>query len=98
MQEAALLILTALAGGSQYGYGIIGDVHQISRGQVRLRAGTLYTALDHLRMDGLVEVDRDEIVAGRRRRYYRLTPAGADQRLGDARTDLRIGDADGTPS
>ena len=31
MQEATFLILTALAGGSQHGYGIITDVEQISK-------------------------------------------------------------------
>jgi DNA-binding PadR family transcriptional regulator len=77
MQEATFLILTALADGSQHGYGIIADVRQISDGRVMLRAGTLYTALDRLRADGMVEVDKEEIVEGRLRRYYRLTPAGA---------------------
>ena len=78
MQEATFLILTALAAGCQHGYGILMDVREISGGLVRLRAGTLYTALDRLRADGLVEVDREEIVEGRLRRYYRLTPAGSD--------------------
>jgi len=76
MQEATFLILTALADGSQHGYGIITEVAQISGGRVRLRAGTLYTALDRLRADKLIEVDREEIVEGRLRRYYRLTPSG----------------------
>ena len=76
MQEATYLILTALAAGSLHGYGIIADVTQISGGRVRLRAGTLYTALDRLKTDGLVEVDREEIAEGRLRRYYRLTPDG----------------------
>ena len=79
MQEATYLILTALAAGSQHGYGIIGDVAQISGDRVRLRAGTLYTALDRLKNDGLVAVDREEIAEGRLRRYYRLTPAGAER-------------------
>ena len=74
MQEATFLILTALAGGSQHGYGIITDVEQISNRRVRLRAGTLYTALDRLRTDRLIAVDREEIVDNRLRRYYRLTP------------------------
>ena len=78
MQEATFLILTALAAGSQHGYGIITDVAEISAGRVRLRAGTLYTALDRLREGELVEVDREEVVDGRLRRYYRLTPNGAD--------------------
>jgi len=76
MQEATFLILTALADGSQHGYGIISEVQQISAGRVRLRAGTLYTALDRLRADGLIDVDREDIVDGRLRRYYRLTPEG----------------------
>ena len=76
MQEATFLILTALADGAQHGYGIIMDVQEISGGRVKLRAGTLYTALDRLRADRLITVDREEIVEGRLRRYYRLTPEG----------------------
>jgi len=79
MQEATFLILTALAAGSQHGYGIITDVTGISGGRVRLRAGTLYTALDRLRADGLIEVEREEIVDSRLRRYYRLTPVGSER-------------------
>ena len=51
MQEATFLILTALAAGAQHGYGIITDVKDISSGRVRLRAGTLYTALVRLGAD-----------------------------------------------
>ncbi len=84
MQEATFLILTALADRSQHGYGIITEVSQISDGRVRLRAGTLYTALERLRADGLIEVDREEVVEGRLRRYYRLTPAGGDRLAAEA--------------
>ena len=84
MQEATFLILTALAGGSQHGYGIITDVREISAGRVRLRPGTLYTALDRLRADELVEPDREEVVDGRLRRYYRLTPAGGNRLRAEA--------------
>jgi PadR family transcriptional regulator len=84
MQEATFLILTALAAGRQHGYAIITDVAQISDGRVRLRAGTLYSALDRLRLDGLVTVDREEVVEGRLRRYYRLTPQGTRQLAAEA--------------
>ena len=84
MQEASFLILTALADGSQHGYGIISEVADISEGRVRLRAGTLYTALDRLRADGLIDVDREEIVDNRLRRYYRLTPAGGHRLAAEA--------------
>lgn len=84
MQEATFLILTALASGSQHGYGIISEVTDISGGRVRLRAGTLYTALDRLRTDGLIDVDREEIVDNRLRRYYRLTPLGGRRLAAEA--------------
>lgn len=76
MREPTFLILTALAAGPQHGYGIMTDVGQISGGQVRLRPGTLYAALNRLVVEDLVEVDREEIVETRLRRYYRLTPCG----------------------
>jgi DNA-binding PadR family transcriptional regulator len=78
MQEATFLILTALADSSQHGYGIISEVEQISAGRVRLLAGTLYTALERLRADELIVVDREEVVDSRLRRYYRLTPKGSE--------------------
>jgi DNA-binding PadR family transcriptional regulator len=96
LQEATLLVLTALSRGSQHGYGIISDVREISGGRVELRAGTLYAALDRLRTDGLIGVDREEIVANRLRRYYRLIPAQAPaaRRHPAPGPDLRVGDAD----
>lgn len=105
MQEATFLILTALAAGCQHGYGIISDVVRISDGRVRLRAGTLYSALDRLRLDGLVAVDREEIVENRLRRYYRLTREGSRQlaaeaarlRSNAAAALARLGLAEGSP-
>jgi DNA-binding PadR family transcriptional regulator len=77
MQEATFLILTALAASSQHGYGIVTDIRELSGGRVQLRAGTLYTALERLRTEELIAVDREEIVDTRLRRYYRLTPNGS---------------------
>jgi DNA-binding PadR family transcriptional regulator len=84
MQEPTFLILTALAAGMQHGYGIMTDVARISEGRVRLRAGTLYAALDRLRADDLIEVDHEEIVDGRLRRYYRLSEEGGRQLTAEA--------------
>jgi len=77
MQEPTFFILTALAARAQHGYGIMTDVARISEGRVRLRAGTLYAALDRLKADGLVTSDREAIVDGRLRRYYRITDEGS---------------------
>ncbi|MEO3876176.1 helix-turn-helix transcriptional regulator [Nonomuraea sp. B12E4] len=79
IQEPTFLILTALAAGPQHGYGIITDVLEISGGRVRLRAGTLYAALDRLQGEQLIESDREEVVDGRARRYYRLTAEGGSR-------------------
>lgn len=76
LQEPTFLILTALAAGPQHGYGIMTDIAQISDDRVKLRAGTLYAALDRLSGEGSIEVDREEVVNGRLRRYYKITPAG----------------------
>ena len=88
LREPAFLILTALARGPQHGYAVIEDVHQISAGEVRLHAGTLYAVLDRLRGDGLIEVEREEVVNSRLRRYYRLSAAGR-QRLAVESARLR---------
>jgi DNA-binding PadR family transcriptional regulator len=88
LREPAFLILTALAAEPQHGYAVIEDVLRISQGQVRLHAGTLYAVLDRLRTGGLIEVDHEEIVQSRLRRYYRLTGAGA-QRLATESERLR---------
>ena len=104
MQEPTFLIMTALAAGAQHGYGIMTDVMRISDGRVRLRAGTLYAALDRLKADGLVTSDHDEIVDGRLRRYYRITDTGTEQlaaevrrlRANAAAAAIRLGLAGGT--
>jgi DNA-binding PadR family transcriptional regulator len=77
MREPTFLILSALAAGTLHGYGVMGEVEKLSDGRVKLSVGTLYGALDRLTDDGLLEVEREEAVAGRLRRYYRLTDRGA---------------------
>jgi hypothetical protein len=94
LQQATLLVLTALSRGSQHGHGIITEVREISGGRVTLRAGTLYTALDRLRAEGLIGIDREEVVASRVRRYYRLTAGPVTRPRLAPGPDLRVGDAD----
>ncbi|GAA2560666.1 hypothetical protein GCM10010435_35210 [Winogradskya consettensis] len=77
MQEPTFLILTALAAQPLHGYGVIQSVTDLSAGDVKLRPGTLYGALDRLAEQGMIEVDREEAIEGRLRRYYRLSETGA---------------------
>jgi PadR family transcriptional regulator PadR len=92
MRRPSFLILSALALGPLHGYAVVKEVVRLSDGSVRLAAGTLYAALDRLSDEGLIEVDREETVDGRLRRYYRLTGPGtaalaaeAEQMRRDAR-------------
>ena len=78
LREAAFHILTALAARPQHGYTLIEEVARLSEGRVRLRTGTVYSLLDQLRAAGLIEIDREEVVSSRLRRYFRLTASGAD--------------------
>jgi DNA-binding PadR family transcriptional regulator len=88
MREPTFLILTALAERPRHGYGIIQEVREVSGGRVKLLTGTLYTALDRLTAEGLVELDHEEVVDGRGRRYFRLT-AGGREALGAETGRLR---------
>lgn len=79
LTPATFQILVALADGEKHGYAIIKEVARRTDGQVRLRAGTLYTAIRRFVDDGLV-VESDErpdpALDDERRRYYRLTDRG----------------------
>jgi DNA-binding PadR family transcriptional regulator len=76
MSSASYFILAALLDGPLHGYGIIKQAAVLSEGRVRLAAGTLYGALDRLAEEELILADRQQVVAGRTRRYYRLTNHG----------------------
>ena len=76
MTEPAFFVLTALVERPLHGYGIVGEVAELSQGRVRMKVGTLYGVLDRLQGEGLVELDHEEVQQGRLRRYYRITESG----------------------
>lgn len=84
LREPTYFILAALLEGPLHGYAITRSAAELSGGSVRLTAGTLYGALDRLVGQGLVEVDREEVVSGRRRRYHRLSGRGQEAVVGEA--------------
>src|SRR5580698_3513620 len=77
MREPTYFVLASLLDGPLHGYAILRRTEELSGGRVRLATGTLYTALDRLTAEGHVELVREEIVNGRARRSYGLTPPGA---------------------
>src|SRR3954463_259022 len=76
LTEPAFFVLAALSDRPRHGYGVIGEVQELSGGRVTLRVGTLYGVLDRLVAEGRVEPDHEEVHAGRVRRYHPLTGAG----------------------
>ena len=76
MTGQAFFVLTALAAGPRHGYGVVGEVDELSQGRVRLKVGSLYGVLDRLADDRLIEPDREETRDGRLRRYCRITSDG----------------------
>jgi PadR family transcriptional regulator PadR len=76
MTGQAFYVLTALADGPRHGYGIVGEVAELSQGRVKLKIGSLYGVLERLAAEELIEPDREEAHDGRLRRYYRLTGEG----------------------
>jgi DNA-binding PadR family transcriptional regulator len=78
LRAPSYFVLAALLDGPLHGYVIIKRVNALSDEAVRLAAGSLYAALDRLTDSGLVEIVGEDIVNGRARRYYALTPKGRD--------------------
>src|SRR5919106_897457 len=78
LRPASYFVLASLLDGPLHGYAIAGRAEELSEGEVRLTAGTLYGALERMTARGLVQVDREETVEGRLRRYYRLSDRGRE--------------------
>jgi DNA-binding PadR family transcriptional regulator len=74
--SATPLVLGILAQEESYGYAILKQVSELSRGQLEWSEGLLYPLLHRLERLGYVESywrARDRV---RRRKYYRITKKG----------------------
>jgi DNA-binding PadR family transcriptional regulator len=83
----AFQILLALAGDDLHGYGIMRQVAEQTNGRLRLGPGTLYSSIQSLLDEKLIEEvsAREDLKPGHeRRRYYRLTSVGRDLARGEA--------------
>jgi DNA-binding PadR family transcriptional regulator len=77
LPSAAFQILLALSTEDLHGYAIMRQVEEQSGGRVRLGPGTLYSSIQSLLEEKLIEeLDLHEDSPSERRRYYRLTSAG----------------------
>jgi DNA-binding PadR family transcriptional regulator len=79
LPSAAFQILLSLADEDLHGYGVMRQVQQQTGGRMRLGPGTLYSSIQGLLEEKLIEEveQRGGTEPGhQRRRYYRLTSAG----------------------
>lgn len=70
------MILGILGRGESYGYEIIQEVKLLSQEQVNWTDGMLYPILHKMEKKGLIKSHWKSGENGRRRKYYRITPAG----------------------
>ena len=82
--SAELLVLSLVEGRARHGYEIGKLIEARSRGALRYNVASLYPLLYRLEKRGWIRGTWVEKSGERRRRFYRLTPAGrkvlADQR------------------
>jgi len=80
-----LMILAAIEAGPRHGYEIAKLIDQRSQGVLRFHVASLYPLLYRMERRGWIEGKWVEKAGQRRRRYYRMTPAGqkvlAEQRV-----------------
>jgi DNA-binding PadR family transcriptional regulator len=104
--SATPIVLGILAEGESYGYAILRRIHDLSGGELDWTEGLLYPLLHRLEKLGHIESSWRSAAGERRRKYYRVTPAGlaalAEQRrqwttVVDALEQLWLGLSDNGP-
>ena len=70
------LLLSILLDGETYGYMIIKQMKNLSKGKLEWSFGMLYPVLHRLEKDGFIASRWTASEKGRLRKYYRLTDAG----------------------
>jgi PadR family transcriptional regulator len=74
--SAEVLILGALEARPRHGYDIARLIEARSKGAIEVNTATLYPTLHRLERKGLITGRWVERAGERRRRFYRITPAG----------------------
>ncbi len=74
-----LLILKTLAAATMHGYAIAQHIHRLSGEALKIEEGSLYPALQRMKVKGWVASEAKLTPTGRQGRYYRITAAGRKQ-------------------
>ena len=78
-------ILVALSAGERYGYAIMQEIDERTKGAFNIGAGSMYRSIKQLVDAELVAETNKKGSGHRQRRYYRLTPAGRRRAAAEAR-------------
>ena len=73
MSETAYYMLLSLK-DVRHGYGIMQHVEELTRGRIRLGAGTVYGTLSRMEKDGLIRAVAEQD----RRKLYQITGQGSE--------------------
>src|ERR1043166_4586505 len=93
LPPATFHILMALADEDRHGYAIIQDIALRTDGELQMSAGTLYRSIQRMQEQGLIIETRERPAPemdDERRRYYRITPFGAEVARAEARRLTRL--------
>jgi transcriptional regulator len=85
-----LLILRALEPAALHGIGVADRIHQVTRGALVVKPGSLFPALRRLEQHGWIEGEWAPSENNRRARYYRLTRAGRSRLAEEKRQWYRM--------
>lgn len=88
-----LIILKTLSWGPMHGLGIVRWIEDVTKDQILVEEGALYPALHRLEERGWLSAAWGLSDAGRRAKYYTLTPSGRQQLAAQSRRWTRYATA-----
>jgi PadR family transcriptional regulator len=88
-----LLVLEALNGQPNHGYGVARWVREVTTGTLAIEEGALYTSLHRMERRGWIESEWGVTENNRKAKFYSLTAAGRRQLAAEAKTWARYAEA-----
>jgi transcriptional regulator len=88
-----LLVLKALEGGAQHGYGVARWVRERTGGTIGIEDGALYTSLHRLERRGWVAAEWGVSANNRKAKYYELTRSGRRRLAAEVKAWTRYAEA-----
>lgn len=85
-----LLVLRTLDLGPMHGIGVAERIHQVTRGTITVKPGSLFPALRRLEQKGWIEGEWGPSENNRRARFYKLTRSGRAQLAEEKRNWYRM--------